>query len=181
MIKGNSYDLYIKLSWGTTEQEQRLCYLNRKKEKQTRKSNFFKLSFVKNSSPSLNSKKKRKKENQLGMKNPLKAGNAPSTFPSNHLLSPASSPFSVSFWLLTVMHLHFLKKKKERKLWEKEKANCNQMKVLHARLRTLGVCNSIHFVHWFLKNDHNIIFEWPLSHIYKFLRKIQKFQAYNSN
>ena len=120
LIKGNSYDLYIKLSWGTAEQEQRLCYLNRKIEKQKRKSNFFKLSFVKTlHHPS--TQKKRKKENQLGMKNPLKAGNAPSTFPSNHLLSPASSPFSISFWLLTVMHLHFLKKKKERKLFERKR------------------------------------------------------------
>lgn len=122
MIKGNNYDLYIKLSWGTTVQEQRLCYLNRKKEKQKRKSNFFKLSFVKTlHHPS--TQKKRKKENQLGrrMKNPLKAENAPSTFPSDHLLSPASSPFSVSFWLLTGMHLHFLMKKKERKLFERNR------------------------------------------------------------
>lgn len=126
LIKCNiKYDLYIKLSWDTTVQEQSLCYLNRKKEKQKRKSNFFKLSFVKTLyHPSTQKKKKEtKKENQLGrqMKNPLKPGNAPSTFPFNHLLFPASLPFSVSFWLRAVMHLHFLIKKKEMILFKRNR------------------------------------------------------------
>lgn len=100
------------------------------KERSKKRNDSFKLSFVKNCSPSLNSRERKKKKKfgrQMKYLNHLfETWKCPFTTPlpffSNHLfffLLPP--PFSIPFWLLTLVHLHFLLMRKERTLLERNR------------------------------------------------------------